>query len=1451
MGKNQSKKKIEDIYPLSPMQRGMLFHSVYDPDSQVYSERTTFTIEGDIDLDAIEKAWGHLCQIHPLFRTIFRWEGLNEPIQVVLTEKKPEFGIHKFSSLDDDTRNKKIWNFLDTDKKKIFDLSMGPLMRLNIFLLGDNRYCFVWSYHHVLIDGWCQSLVMADLFMTYVAIVRGARLPDIVRPPYKNYIAWLKKQDIDASRLYWTGLLHDFNLATSIPTDHRPKDRSGFVVDKHTHCLSEEMTAALKDTAQHLRVTLSTLIQGAWVVLLSRYGMQDDVVYGVTISGRPAELQNSDDMIGLFINTLPIRLKITEATTLEELLKDIQSQSLKIQEYGYSFLPDVKACSNLSGATGLFNSIVVYENYPTDFQDMIIDDAVRIIDYSVEEMTNFDLTLIVVPGPQLALTLHYALALFNRDTIERMMGSMGQTLHSIIEDPSTKVSKLNILTSEEIEKVLVSFNDTYVPYPKDRCAYQLFEDQVEKTPERVAITFEEKSLTYRELNARANQLAHYLRKKGVARDSKVGILVDRSLDMVVGILGIHKAGGAYMPMDPEYPEARLLYMLKDSNSPVLVTKRIHADRLSNGSENRVLLDADWGEISLESEGNLDPFACSGDLSHLIYTSGSTGLPKGVMLEHKNVMAFLSWAFEEFSQDEYEEMIASTSICFDLSVFEFFLPLVTGARVIILRSPLDLDDYLNSNSATMINTVPSALKHLLSVAEKRHRVKAINLAGEPLMLELVQDAYRKLDVGVIRNLYGPTEDTTYSTGFRVPRDFDRQPLIGRPISNTAAYILDKGLKPVPIGVKGEIYLSGAGLARGYLNAPEKTAERFILNPYSGDGSSYIYKTGDLGKWLPDGNIEFHGRADYQVKIRGNRIEMGEIEACLLGHEPIKDAVVIDRDDAEGNKHLVAYYVSDAVLSITGLRGHLKEELPDYMIPSRFIHLEALPLTPNGKVDRKALPEADGLRPEMGAAYIAPRSELERVLAKVWQDILSIDRVGIYDNFFELGGHSLLIMKALAKLKLTYPITVQDFFDNQTIAELAERVSERLESPVEVAPAPMVEEETATQITVDIPISGQKESPKSVLLTGGTGYLGAHLLYELLKETNALIYCLIRGENQEHITQRLMSTLEFYFKREEMDISRITPVPGDLETDGLNLDDEMSKWLLKEVDTIVHCAADVRHFGEYSHFRNINVFGTKRLVDLASTGNCKRFHYISTLSVSGDYIPNMSQIVFKEADYDRGQVLDNVYARSKFEAEALVREAMGGGLNATIHRVGNLVGTSTTGKFQRSIDTNAFYGFIKAIVHMGILPDVVDGHIEMTPIDSCRKAIIELMAFPETSGRCLHVYNPNVTTLSYLGGLLKAFGYDIALLPAEEYLDAINRIEEDGGDALEKLVPQFTGDFFPSTRVIYDNRIASHFLDSIEFVWPPLDEELIHKLLNYCVSTGFIKPPVSREDDIALG
>ncbi len=621
--------------------------------------------------------------------------------------------------------------------------------------------------------------------------------------------------------------------------------------------------------------------------------------------------------------------------------------------------------------------------------------------------------------------------------------------------PQGAIAPTAVQSDTKRRNLPVECSATKREYPRNKCVHQLFEEQVDRTPDAVALVFKDGKLTYAELNARANQLAHYLRGVGVGPESLVGLYVERSLEMVVALLGILKAGGAYVPLDPAYPRERLAFMLEDTMAPVLLTQQRLLAGLPQHSARVVCLDSDWPEIELQSRQN--PLSPAGpeNLAYVIYTSGSTGKAKGVAIEHRSTAALIHWALEVFTPDEMCGVLASTSICFDLSVYELFVTLSAGGRIILVENALALLSLSPQADVRLINTVPSAIAELLRLNAIPESVVTVNLAGEPLSTDLVGAIYRRTCARRVYDLYGPTEDTTYSTyTLRLP---DAPATIGRPISNTQVYILDERREPVPVGVAGELYIGGDGLARGYLNRPELTAEKFLANPFAEPGSR-LYRTGDLARYLPDGNIEFLGRIDHQVKIRGFRIELGEIESVLGQHPRVTQSVVLAREDTPGDKRLVAYVVAstEEAPGIDELRNFLKQKLPEYMVPAAFVMLTALPRTPNGKTDRKALPAPDMNRPALRDAYTAPRNPLEQLLADIFQELLNLDRVGIHDNFFDLGGHSLLAARVVSRVRhaLKIEVALRALFEAPTVAELAERVraTEAGPLPLPIQPVP---------------------------------------------------------------------------------------------------------------------------------------------------------------------------------------------------------------------------------------------------------------------------------------------------------------------------------------------------------------------------------------------------------------
>ena len=782
----------------------------------------------------------------------------------------------------------------------------------------------------------------------------------------------------------------------------------------------------------------------AFQVLLFRYSGQEDIVIGSPIANR--HRPEIEGLIGFFVNTLVLRADLSGNPSFRELLSRVKDTCVAAD--GNQDLPFEKLVQELQperdlSRNPLFQVMFVLQNATNPFSGI---SGLRVEPIEIETSRSpFDLSLFLRErdGKYIGY-IEYSTDLFNRDRVERMNGHFQTLLEGIIANPEQPISTLPILTESERHQILIEWNETAADYPRDKCIHELFEEQVARTPDAIAVEFEGQRLTYGELNARANQLGHHLISLGVGPEALVGICVERSIGMVVGLLGILKAGAAYVPLDPAYPRERLDFMLQDAHVSVVVTQEKFLQQLpESGSRARyqvVCVDRGRQAIEREPEGTPRTEVRADNLAYVIYTSGSTGQPKGVAIEHRNTTALLHWARSVFTPEELSGVLASTSICFDLSIFELFVPLSWGGKVILVENVLQLPSGSGRHQVTLINTVPSAMTELLKINDLPESLRTVNLAGEPLRSDLVEQIYGWGNVNKVYDLYGPSETTTYTT-FTL-RASNQRATIGRPIANSRIYILDGSLQPVPVCVTGEIFIGGAGVARGYLNRSELTAEMFIADPFREGQGGQLYRTGDRGRYLPDGNIEFIGRMDSQVKVRGYRIEPGEIEATLTKHPTVKDCVVVACEhQSRSGKNLVGYVVpgEQAVLSGTELRSYLQEKLPEYMIPSSFVILEALPLMPNGKVDRNRLPPPDGTRPRTGE-FVSPRTEIEELIAQIWREVLKIENLGIYDNFFELGGNSLLATRIVARLQegLNRDVPLRVLFAAPTIAKLGQDV-----------------------------------------------------------------------------------------------------------------------------------------------------------------------------------------------------------------------------------------------------------------------------------------------------------------------------------------------------------------------------------------------------------------------------
>jgi amino acid adenylation domain-containing protein/non-ribosomal peptide synthase protein (TIGR01720 family) len=1041
---------VEDVYPLSPMQQGMLFHSLFAPASGVYVEQLSCPLRGELNIPAFERAWRQVLDRHPALRTSFLWEGLDEPHQVVHRHVELPLEQHDWTSLPRSEQSDRLEELLRSERQQGVDLAKAPLMRLALIRVDQETTHLVWTYHHLLMDGWCLPIVLQEIFTLYEAFCHGQEVQLGPVRPYRDYIDWLQQQDLSEAEAFWRRTLQGFTAPTPLAVDRQPDgetaEAQGYA--KEVLRLPETVTASLESTARRSQLTVNTLVQGAWALLLNRYSGEEDVVFGSTVSGRPATLPGAESMVGLFINTLPIRARLDPQARLDAWLKSLQEHLAEVRQYEYTPLVQVQSWSDLPAGVPLFESILVFENYPVQESLHTSAGSLEIPDVRTAEQTNYPITVGVLPGRELSIEIVYDRSRFDRPTVERLLAHYGRLLETFAADLRQPLSSISLLTEAEQRRFLVEWNDTQRGFPDDHCAHELFEAQAEETPDAVALVYvpnrgpskEAERLTYQELNRRANQLAHYLRRAGVGPEVLVGICVERSVEMVVGLLGILKAGGAYLPIDPSYPEERVAFMLEDAGVSVLLTQETLAPKLEGRGARLVCLDAEWPTIAQERDTNPSRTAMPENLAYAIYTSGSTGKPKASLLEHRGLCNLVNAQIREFDVHPDSRVLQFASFSFDASVSEVFMALARGAALYLvdqdtLLSATRLVEFLREHEITTITLPPSVLSVLPE--EDLPALRTLISAGEHCSRDL---AARWWTGRRFLNAYGPSEATVCATCYRVEEIPEGSAVpIGRPIDNVQVYLLDRDLNPVPVGVPGELHIGGVSLARGYLGRPELTAEKFIPNPFSESPGSRLYKTGDLARYLPDGNIEFLGRVDHQVKVRGFRIEVGEIEEALRQHPGVQEAVVVAREDATGDGQLVAYFVplEGASPSARKLRSFLAEKLPDYMVPSAYVKLEKLPLSPNGKVDRKALPSPKESRAASGREYVAPRDTLELKIVRMWEEVLDTEPVGVKDNFFDLGGHSLLAMRLLAQIQQQFgkEIPLVTLFQEPTVESLA--------------------------------------------------------------------------------------------------------------------------------------------------------------------------------------------------------------------------------------------------------------------------------------------------------------------------------------------------------------------------------------------------------------------------------
>ncbi|HEX7273274.1 MAG TPA: amino acid adenylation domain-containing protein [Casimicrobiaceae bacterium] len=1045
------------VLPTSFAQRALWVLGQILPDDSVYNEADAFRLRGALDVKALSEAVNEIVRRHDALRTTFRVQD-GEPVQVVAAQRRIAVEVTDLRALPASERETGARRCAWKEARDPLDLEHGPLLRVRLLCLADDEHWLLVTAHHLIRDGSSMVIFAHELSRLYGALCAG-QAPELAALPsqYPDYTAWqrqrLQGELLEELLSYWKGELADLPII-DLPSDRPRPPAASYRGARHAFALDATLTGRLKELRRREQTTLFTTLLAALQVLLYRYTGQDDLAVGVAVAGRVRpEFARS---IGYFTNVLVLRGDLSGEPTFAEYLARVKARTQAA--YAHQELPFAKLIEELAprrdaSRNPLFQVSMVKGTEAGETPELA-GLAVERIATAGTETAKFDLEFSVTEhGGRVDVVIEYATDLFDPATIERMAGHWQVLLESIVADPEQRISRLPLLTPTERERLLVRWNATAIDYPRDRCVHELFEAQAQRTPQAIAALFGNESLTYAQLNARANQLAHHLRALGVGREALVGIAMRRSLELLVGVLGILKAGGAYVPLDPSYPAERLAFMLADTQASVLLTQEHLCSSLPPHSGRTLCVDREWGRIEQGPDTNPPPTASAETLAYVIYTSGSTGQPKGVCIPHRGLVNYLCWAINEYTISEGSGAPVQSSIAFDLTVTSLFGPLLAGRTVDLLPDSSGMDALATKLSTThgysLVKLTPAHLELLaaqLSPESVDGRSRVFVVGGEQLRAETVAFWRKHAPSSLIVNEYGPTETTVGCCAHSVR---DMPPAggvipIGRPIANTRLYVLGPGMEPVPIGVAGELYIAGDGVSRGYWRRPELTAERFLPDPFGADGSGRMYRTGDFVRHLPDGNLQFLGRRDEQVKIRGFRIELGEIEKALAECYDVKAVVATVREDRPGDKRIVAYFVpaSESTASAIDFQRLLARKLPRYMIPSSFVGLAALPLTRNGKVDRKRLP-APGLESLVAGAahYVPPRDAVEKRLEEIFAEALGLDRVGVDADFFELGGDSLLAVQLISRVNTAFCVSVhvQDFFVSPTITQLARAIA----------------------------------------------------------------------------------------------------------------------------------------------------------------------------------------------------------------------------------------------------------------------------------------------------------------------------------------------------------------------------------------------------------------------------
>ena len=1264
---------------------------------------------------------------------------------------------------------------------------------------------------------------------------------------YKDFAVWennkLKSDEFNKDKEYWVNQFNDEIPLLNMPTNYTRPSMQSFEGDNVFSFVDSNLTLKLNEVSKELGITPYMLLLSVYYILLYKYTGQNDIVVGSPIVGRDnVQLAN---IIGMFVNSLALRNKIDSSATFKDFANEIKNNCLNAfehQTYPFDELVNALEIKRDTSRNPLFDTMFIYQNtgnVNTNF------DGVKSEVYTPKtNIAKFDLSLEIIPENNgLKLRFEYCTKLFNKDFINRLAKHYLNILQTVIKENDIKIANIDMLSKEEKEQILYDFNNTKVDYLKDKTVIQLFEKQAKQNPNGIAVIFENQKLTYKELNEKANELAHCLIENGAKSNDIISICMNKNISFIISVLGVLKCGCAYLPINPTYPINRINYIVTDSNSKLFITDTNYE---INSTKTISFDDIDLNKYEKSKISNK---ICNDDLAYVIYTSGSTGNPKGVMVTHKNLVNFL-FSFNNCFKNKFgnkDNCLSLTNISFDVSVCEIFTPLAFGATLTLypentLTSISLLGDILTKNKITFLYIPPSVLNDVADYIISNKIEVFVNklLVGVEAIKNSTLNKFLEINKDMeIINGYGPTETTICTTfyKYKFSNNLNENVPIGYPIANSKIFILDKDNHISPIGVIGELCVSGDNVSKGYLNNEDLTNKSFIHNEKI--SLEAIYKTGDLAYWTQNGTLSFVGRNDSQIKFKGHRIELNEINSTLKNISNITNSYTMIRK-VNNIDSICSFITTSESVNLEDIYNYLKKNLPYYMIPSHIIVLESFPLTLNGKIDKKFLQEYK-ITSEEKSNYVAPENEIQKLFCDTWEKLLNT-KVGINDDIFELGADSLLAIKFKVEI-LSYGIDVQysDIFKYPSIKELSEVHSITKEQ------VDFYDYSEINKVLEKNNIKNLKNvitnKTNNVLLLGSNGFVGMHILYQFIKNDNGKIYCIVRDKNKLSARTRFLDALHFYFNNEldEFIDSRIIIFKGDITKEKFGLNAELYNDIVNNVSIVINSSANVKHYGNFKDFENINIELTKKAIEFCETYN-KRLLQISTTSVSGDVDKNEA-ISFAENNLYIGQNLDNVYVKSKFEAERIILEHISKGLKAQILRLGNITNRYSDGKFQINLNENAFIGRIQSFINLGVIPDyLLNAKLEFTPVDLCGLAIISIMQNYVPDFSIFHLYNNEFITMKDFINMLKKCNINLKVVNNAEFQKAIKNVllDDSKKDILSGIINELNSNnnIEISSNIDILSEFSRSFLYTIDFRWLKIDNIYIEKYIKYFKDIKFI-------------